>query len=304
MSLKCRACRSEDTQLLFFAENTHGRQFLSDEKFGIYKCGRCKVAFVDIDVNAQYYINYYEKDYYEKQVNEGLLAKIIRWLEQVSDKFRLGLIKKSGVTQGKILEIGCAKGRFLHSLPDCFDKYGIEINKEGYEYIKRSYSDINIFKTKLSSNFISENGCFEAIVMWHVFEHIDNPDQFAGHLKEALKDKGVVIFDVPNEGSIGFALTKRNWFHLDAPRHLFYYNCASLKKLFQKHGFTLVHYGSNPVDYFQDLLASVYMKIKRNNAFLDFFLLIFISPFLLLARFFCALFMPNKAEINTYVFKK
>ena len=142
------------------------------------------------------------------------------------------------------------------------------------------------------------------LVLWHVLEHIDNPDDFVDKLNRVLKDKGIIIFDIPNESSLGFSWTKKNWFHLDAPRHLFHYSYESIKKMFERHGFTLVRYGANPFDYFQDLLASVYMKIKSNNTFFNIILLILISPCLLFLRLGCALFVPNKAEINTYVFKK
>ncbi|MCG2711653.1 MAG: class I SAM-dependent methyltransferase [Candidatus Omnitrophica bacterium] len=304
MPIKCKLCHNEDTQLLFFAENTHGRESVSQDRFGLYKCNHCKAAFVDVEVNPDYYEKYYKKNYYEKQISGGLFAVIIKCLEWVSDKFHLSLIKKAGVTQGKILEIGCGQGRFLHGLPSCFDKYGIEINKEGYDHIRNNYSEIKIFNAKLSSDFIAENGKFDVIIMWHVLEHIENPDDFAEKLRKALRDNGVIVFDIPNERSLGFSWTKENWFHLDAPRHLFCYSCESIKKLFERHGFALVDYGANPFDYFQDLLASVYKKNKSSNTVFNIILLILIGPFLLILRFLCALVMPDKSEINTYILGK
>ena len=43
-------------------------------------------------------------------------------------------IKKIVGAAGRFLDVGCAYGAFLNSLPDTFEKYGIEYSKDAAEY--------------------------------------------------------------------------------------------------------------------------------------------------------------------------
>ena len=140
--------------------------------------------------------------------------------------------------------------------------------------------------------------------MWHVFEHIDNPVAFVGSLSKLLPKDGVIIFDIPNRNSIGFNLTKKTWFHLDTPRHLFYYSYDSMRALLEKHNFEIIKYKANIVDYFHDLSISFYMRFKKtNNLFLNIIIAAAFIPPTIVIRFLAALFVPSISEINAYVVK-
>jgi SAM-dependent methyltransferase len=289
---------------LFFADNTHGRQRLSPDTFGVYECEECKVVFIDLAVTPGYYEKFYAKNYYEKKLSGGIASKLVQLLERLSDVSRLGLIRKSGITTGKILEIGCGEGRFIHRVPHCFEKYAIEINELCYAQVKEHYPDITVSNAKLDDDFIRRYGCFDVVVMWHVFEHVEAPRDFVEKLSRLMKKNGIIIFDIPNRNSLGFRWTGKNWFHLDAPRHLFCYGHASIKALFERSGFTVTRCASNPFDYFHDLAVSVCLNHNRDTPAVTLLWVIFISPFLLLLRILCAVFVPQIAEINTYVIRK
>ena len=72
---------------------------------------------------------------------------------------------------------------------------------------------------------------FDVITMWHVFEHIYYPKKELLEIGRILKNSGVFILTIPNIKSIGFKIGRQNWFHLDAPRHLFHYDAKTVAKL-------------------------------------------------------------------------
>ena len=139
--------------------------------------------------------------------------------------------------------------------------------------------------------------------MWQVFEHIDNPGDFLKDITGLLAKDGVIILEIPNRNSIVFKVAKKFWFHLDTPRHLFHYSYQSLNRLLEKYSFKIVGYKASPIDYFQDLISSLYMKFKVNNGFLNSIMLVAIIPFAFTLRLITALFIPAVSEINTYIIR-
>ena len=306
--MKCKLCLNDNIRLLFVAQDIHGRHVLSKDNFDIFQCDSCKVTFtaVDVDVDVEYYKKYYLDNYYPQVNPNSLFAKGLSFLQKFSFNQRLKLIEKYRSHDGnRILEIGCARGEFLNFLPDSYDKCGVEINDSGYQFVKENYKDINIHNIRINDRTFdsSKLGKFDVIIMWHVFEHIEDPVIFTKNLSKLLVEGGVLIFEIPNRNSFGFNLTKRWWFHLDAPRHLFHYDRRSMRNLLQNNNLKIIGNFGNPRDYPQDLPASFYGKFKTNNFVLNFLLLLFVLPAVTIFRLIVSLLWFDKAELNTYIVK-
>ncbi|MBU0633736.1 MAG: class I SAM-dependent methyltransferase [Candidatus Omnitrophica bacterium] len=305
--MKCMLCSSDNPRLLFVAQDIHGRQILSNDKFDIFQCDACNVAFTQVHVGPEYYKKYYRKDYYCPINSNGLIGKCLFFLQEFSFKKRLKLIERYKSSKGnRILEVGCAKGEFLNSLPESYDKCAVEINEDGYNFVKENYKNIDIHNVRINDRDFkaSKFGEFDVIIMWHVFEHVEDPAVFIDNLSKLLAKDGVLIFDIPNKDSLGFNLTQHWWFHLDAPRHLFHYNYKSIDSLIQRSKLKIVGHVGNIWDYPQDLPASFYSKFKTANFILNSLFFIFVLPVLTIFRFIVALFFSKKAEINTYIAKR
>lgn len=302
---KCKICVSSDLKKLFTSQNVHGRHVLSKENFDIYECLQCKIACTDVKVDGGYYKKYYPDDYYETVIGNGFVQAALGWLNKWGIARRLAIINKyKPADRIKILDIGCARGEFLNTLPSSFEKYGVEINNDGYSFVKKHYPHITIYNQKIDSKEFDTKQSFDIIAMWHVLEHIDNPNTFFKALNKLLSKDGVLILEIPNRDSLGFNLAKDKWFHLDTPRHLFHYNYKCLRELLKKNKLGIIGYSADPLSYFHDLSFSIFAKIKKNNWLIDFFLFAFVVPTAFIIRLFCSLFFPRLAEINTYIIKK
>ncbi|MFH1062544.1 MAG: class I SAM-dependent methyltransferase [Candidatus Omnitrophota bacterium] len=304
--MNCRLCASGGVRELFLAQDIHGRHILSEDKFAILQCEACGVTFTEVETDSDYYKKYYRENYYPPINSNSFIDRILSWMQNFSFKQRLKLIETYKSSQGnRVLEIGCGRGEFLNFLPDVYEKNGVEINEKGYNFVKENYKNIDVHNLRINDRTFEASilGKFDVIIMWHVFEHINDPVIFAENLAKLLAENGVIIFDIPNRNSFGFSWCKKWWFHLDAPRHLFHYDYNSMRDLIKRSKLEIIEFLGNFRDYPQDLPASFYSRFKTNNFISNLFLFIFVLPIATIFRLIIALFLPKRAEINTYIVK-
>jgi hypothetical protein len=79
--------------------------------------------------------------------------------------------------------------------------------------------------------------------MWHVLEHVVNPEIYVTKIKERLKPEGCLILEVPNFNSWTRKMTGKFWFGLDLQYHISFFSPESLTAMLERQGFrvTLVH---------------------------------------------------------------
>ena len=140
---------------------------------------------------------------------------------------------------GKILDLGCGTGETLLLLKKIgWKTYGMDIDSNALSVAKKSglnnlslggYRDLK----KYPDNY------FDAIRLYHVIEHIDNPSLAISLIKRKLKKNGEVIMGTPDINSIVAKLFKSSWYNLDSPRHLYLFSTFTLKKMIEKEGLTV-----------------------------------------------------------------
>ena len=74
------------------------------------------------------------------------------------------------------------------------------------------------------------------IVLWHVLEHLDDPELGLRRAVEALGCRGRIVISVPNLGSLQARIGGRCWFHLDVPRHAVHFTRRGLVRLIGRCG--------------------------------------------------------------------
>ncbi len=296
--MTCPNCYSDKSQFLFNAENTHGSEKLTDEKFEILKCVNCGLIFPKLNNKNGYYKKYYPSNYYHQRNKVFMFAQdVYKFFYQFWLKYFLNRFSK----RGKILDFGCGEGQFLASMPKSFTKYGLEINLRAVSFIKKNYPQIRIFDkmSYLKSNSLK----FNLITMWHSLEHLDNPKETLLQLTGLLEKDGYLILSTPNSGSFGFKIAQSSWFHLDAPRHLAIFNSGNLTKLCQEVGLKVIKIESNWLDFPLDFFWSLFNKYKSKYSSLNFLMTLFILPSSLTIKFLSS-FWPENSETINLVCKK
>ena len=259
--MNCRLCNSSNTVKLFQACDKHGRHIFNPaDHFEILRCRDCQAVFVsNIQVNSGYYSQYYPNNYYDSVLSHGFLNYLVRLMARVSIKAKeKAILKQLRVTKNqklKILDIGCGNGEFLQYLDNNkFEKYGIEINPQGYHMCENK--GIRMFDKDLKDLNVESN-FFDVVTLWHVLEHLEKPRELLIAAKKVLKENGILVIATPNTDSLGFKFGRNFWFHLDSPRHLILYNNQCLEYLLKSAGFEVIHEGRLYYDYPLDLFWSL-----------------------------------------------
>jgi 2-polyprenyl-3-methyl-5-hydroxy-6-metoxy-1,4-benzoquinol methylase len=285
--MKCLVCSSSKTEFQFISKNRHGRNYINNEEFKVFRCSNCQAYFIsDLKESDEYFKKYYLEDYYKKE-SQSILDKILDYLQLYSFKQKEQFIKKNFdclSSKISILDLGCGDGKFLENLDSkIFEKEGIDVNQKSIDICEKK--GIKTFKGTIS-NFPAKKHSFDVITLWHVAEHLFNPLETIGFACKFLKKGGLLIISVPNTNSIGFKTARENWFHFDSPRHTYLPNNKTIQYLAKKNKLKI----ENEINEFYDFPLDLFWSL----AFSKYKILLFLFPILKILS----------SETRTYIIKK
>ena len=141
------------------------------------------------------------------------------------------------IPRGRILDVGCGRGLMLRELKrNGWDCYGTEYSPQAAQATSEVLN-IPVYVTADIASCRFQDGYFDVVSLWHVFEHIPNPQNILKEIRRILKPRGVLIVEVPNLFSLQAKIAKGKWIHLDSPRHFFHYSIHNLKIILEANGF-------------------------------------------------------------------
>lgn len=227
----CSVCNSTTLKKQFEATSL---DYSSDQKLDIVQCENCTHGITSDVVNE---IGLYEAGSYDAK--EKIWHKLIRQVLQVLEKNKVSYLKKLLPSNSHVLEIGAGKGNFLLALRDGgFQIAGIEPSQRSFPIAAEKLGDCVVNCTiEEISLYPKINRKYNAIVFWHVLEHLQNPGAIVESVKNYLLPGGLLMIAVPNFNSLQAKFGKEKWYHLDPSRHLSHFTPQSLTNLLEKKGF-------------------------------------------------------------------
>jgi 2-polyprenyl-3-methyl-5-hydroxy-6-metoxy-1,4-benzoquinol methylase len=155
---------------------------------------------------------------------------------------------------GRVLDVGCSTGAFLHQLqqrfPGAYHVVGTDVSGPPLDYAESRGVPV-IRGDFLTHDFGGDR--FHAITFWAVLEHLARPDQFLERAASLLDAGGRCFVLVPNFRSAAVRLLGRKYRYI-YPQHLNYFTSATLGRLVQQQ-FTILETRTmhfNPVVIWQD----------------------------------------------------
>ena len=199
-----------------------------NDKIDVLRCSNCGLVFLSDD-------SHIESNFYE---NGGMIAgfSLENWIKntKTDDKRRFLLLKKR-IKDKIVTDFGCGNAGFLNFAKDiCKKVYGIELQKDLYDYFKTCGLDIF---SKIS--LLPEKS--DIITMFHVLEHTKNPVDTLKELKPFLNKNGSIIIEVPNakDSLISFYKCKSFEDFVYWSCHLFVFDKNTLKQTIKKAGYKI-----------------------------------------------------------------
>jgi len=181
----------------------------------------------------------------------------------------IGFLSRNLAPGARVLDVGCGRGVLLGALADRgFEVYGVEISPEAARGADPR-AEIRIAPKLADVGF--EDSSFDEVIIWHVFEHMDDPRGTLEEVNRILEPGGYLAIAVPNFESAQARWTGAAWFHLDLPRHLYHFPVSALRKMLVQTGFDVIseHHFSlrqNPFGWIQSVLNR-FGSLPRNGLY-------------------------------------
>ena len=159
----------------------------------------------------------------------------------------VGFEKNIGNAAFTLLDVGAGNHsatKIKKHFPQC-RYFGIDIVKD----YNNSEEDFNLMEgfwekdlTKLDFNDIPDH-FFDAILMTHIIEHLQNGDKVINALLPKLKKGGYIYIEYPSGNSVNFPSKKGTLNFYDDPTHVRIYNTKELADLLEAQGMKVLQSG-------------------------------------------------------------
>lgn len=199
------------------------------DRFTLVRCERCGVEALHPTPPPGVLAKYYATEYYGASPKKfiGPIARLVAWFQEG----RARMVARAIPAGGRVLDIGCGNGGFLGQMR----ARGFAV--EGTEWTRESAARVAGGITVHVGDLLEldlPRGSYDAITLWHVFEHLAQPEETLRRIHGLLRPGGVLFLSMPNHESWQAALCGAGWFHLDPPRHLHGFGVRSLGALLRR----------------------------------------------------------------------
>ena len=257
---KCPLCKSSAIKKRFACID----KFATGEQFDIYECTACGLAFTQDFPNEKEIDRYYESPAYISHSNtsKGLVNSVYHIVRKIMLQKKARKVEQlTGLKNGKLLDYGAGTGHFARIMKGRgWNVTAIEKNGKARELALKEFGFEMQPVEALEA--IKEKE-LDVVTMWHVMEHIQEPDNMWRELYRILADTGVAIIAVPNSISYDALKYKEHWAAYDVPRHLWHFTPSTIAQWGERHGFVLDRQYTMPFDGFYISMLSEQYKGSR-----------------------------------------
>jgi len=180
-------------------------------RFDLLRCRDCGSA---VTAAAPPGPEAYEQGVYRP--GEPRAAALLRGVQRAVAVQPVGLLERAGLPGGaRVLDAGAGGGRLVAELARRGHRaYGIEPSARSRERALSAGLDV-----RSETLHEHEASGLDAVIMWHVLEHLDDPRAAVERVRDWLRPGGLLLLGVPNPASAQARIAGAGWLHFDAPRH-------------------------------------------------------------------------------------
>tara|TARA_R110002072_G_scaffold303099_1_gene493567 strand:+ start:326886 stop:328157 length:1272 start_codon:yes stop_codon:yes gene_type:complete len=220
----CIACHATSARRLYSIEG------VPEE---LVACESCGLGSLYPMPTAERIQSFYPAEYYGEP--SAKFEPVVEFGVRLGAKLRVKSLVGDLPAGSKVLDVGCGRGVMLRALLDLgHEAHGVEIAPEAASGADPR-AQIRIAPELSKAGY--DANTFDAVIMWHVLEHLPHPEKTLAEIRRILRPGGRLILAVPNFGSLQSQRTGHDWFHLDLPRHLYHFTPETLQRLLICNGF-------------------------------------------------------------------
>jgi 2-polyprenyl-3-methyl-5-hydroxy-6-metoxy-1,4-benzoquinol methylase len=236
-------CEREDHVVLTAGDRLHG---LPGE-FTVVRCGGCGLMRTDprptIETISYYYPSDYSPYVTSRVQNEPDHLEGNGWRARIRKMLEFNVTRlPPDLGAGRLLEIGCASGAFLHEMAQAgWEVQGLEPSEQAGEAAQALGYPVHIGTLETAPDPDEQ---FDLVVGWMVLEHLHEPVEALRKLLGWTRPGGWIALSVPNAGAVEFRLFRDRWFALQLPTHLYHFTPATVRATLEQAGwkFDRIHH--------------------------------------------------------------
>lgn len=208
--IRCPNCGGNNLSIL-----SRGNEYF------LLQCDRCQLVMKSVKE-----LNREKVQRLQDSVYHCVRARIQIKMNYKMARDRLNILIKFE-KDGKLLEIGCGTGEFLELADDFgFNVLGVDASKRYSSYaIKKG---LNVKCGRLEDIGLDASQ-LNIIVIFHLIEHIEDPNKFLKQVFSYLKPGGLLFIVTPNVESLTNKVFGYMHPNFQQPDHLFFYSKKTLK---------------------------------------------------------------------------
>jgi SAM-dependent methyltransferase len=234
--LRCRVCNSAKLVAKPFGYRFAGKWLQA------VGCKECAIIFLDPQPTSDEIVQLYSKEYFEGDFRCGHAGSYFddASINTIVDEPLLERIRKAR-PEGRLLEVGCAGGAFLHAAQTRgYTVRGVEFSEDAAQHARQKFG-LDVLTGDLQTAQFP-GGAFDIVFMGDVVEHLPDPVATLNEINRILREQGLLVLVCPTQTNtlfsrIGFALYStlgKNATVNLPPYHLFEYRPNSLDKLLHR----------------------------------------------------------------------
>ncbi|HTX46324.1 MAG TPA: class I SAM-dependent methyltransferase [Solirubrobacteraceae bacterium] len=261
-----RPCPACGGRLRFWRSVPASDPALGSRSFELLRCSACGTAVTVDDAVV---------DLHETGAYGGGSPRLSYAALPVLRRFDARRLSVLGAPVGaRLLDVGAGRGRFVLSARAAgYDAFGIEPSARGVSAAALIGAPVE--HSSVADASISE-GSVDAVTLWHVLEHLDDPGSALLRIRDWLRPGGALLVGMPNLDSWQARIGGSRWYHLDVPRHRVHFTVAGIRALLERSGFEPVRtehllLEHNPFGMWQSIVnrftrtpSYLYNLLKRN----------------------------------------
>lgn len=225
----CCLCGGGTFKKIFDARNDH---YGIPGLYTVARCRGCGLVMLNPRPSREELLKLYSEDYEPHQLD---MQDADRMLD--AQQARRRLVEKYA-RRGCILDAGSGDGWFLLSMKRAgWDAHGCEPSPRAAAFQRDALGLDTVTGGVFTAQYPGES--FDAVTMWSVLEHVEDPAAMLRELSRIMKPGGTLIAGVPNFNSVERSLFGPKWFSLMVPFHLYHFTPRTMKSLLEKTGFKL-----------------------------------------------------------------
>lgn len=213
-------------------------------EYTVVKCRTCGLMRTNPRPTPDTIGFYYPDDYgpYVESRVQRARPKSASWIKKLlrplfNRVFNFNMTNLPTMAPGRMLEIGCASGAFLHHMAgQGWQVQGIEFSEKAAQAAAQLGYRVHAGPLETAPQ---PDESFDLIVGWMVLEHLHDPIGGLQKLREWAKSGAWLALSVPNAGSLEFRLFKEKLYALHLPNHLYHFTPRTIEKLLQAGGWSL-----------------------------------------------------------------